>query len=172
MDLGKLRSKISEKYAEGIVLTDEGEEIVLRFPLLSVGDWGELKDKTGVDIWNILLSVSSNTDESKVAAMSEEEIAEMQKQTSLNLLKKIDQKTQILMIYLSMRRYHEGVTMDSVDHIVTYGMDQQEYIKVINFLIYGINSDQIKELKEASESKNVVKAPAKKKAKTPSKVEE
>ena len=124
MDLGKLKGRISEKYAEGIVRTDDGEEVTLRFPLLSVGDWGELKDKTGVDVWKILLSVSSGVDEAKIAKMTEDEILNLQKQSSLDLLKSIDQKTQVYMIYLSLRRYHEEVTMDNVDYIITYGMDQ------------------------------------------------
>jgi len=172
MDLGNLRSKISEKYAEGNVKTDEGENIVLRFPLLTVGDWGELKDKTGVDIWEILLSVSSGVDESKVANMTSLEIEDMQKQSSLNLLKKIDQKTQVLMIYFSLRRCHDNVTPDNVDYIITYGMDQQEYIKVVNFLIYGITSEQISQIKDSADTKNAPKPKAKKKVSATSKDEQ
>ena len=163
MDLKKLCGKISMKYAEGVVNTDEGEQ-TLKFPLLTVGDWGELKDKTGVDIWDLLLSVSSGVDDAKVANMTEKEIETMQRNTSLNLLKKIDQKTQVLMIYLSLRRYHDNVTMEYVDHLIGYGMEQQEYIKVVNFLLYGITTDQIKDLKEKSDTKNAKAAPKTKKA--------
>ncbi len=166
MNLKKLREKISMKYAEGIVKTVDGEE-TLKFPLLTVGDWGELKDKTGVDIWDLLLSVSSGVDDAKVANMTEEEIQQMQKETSINLLKKIDQKTQVLMVYFSLRRIDEEVTPDDVDYILSNGMDQQEYIKIVNFLLYGITSDQVKDLKEKGDAKNAKTAPKKAKS-TPS----
>ena len=157
MDFKKLRTKISMKYAEGIVKTDDGEETV-KFPLLTVGDWGELKDKTGVDIWDLLLSVSAGSEGAAVAKMSAEELEEHQKQTSINLLKKIDQKTQVLMIYFSLRRCHEGVEPDDVDYIITYGMDQAEYIKIVNFLLYGVTSEQVAKMQEVSELKNATKA--------------
>jgi len=157
MDFKKLRTKISMKYAEGIVKTDDGEETV-KFPLLTVGDWGELKDKTGVDIWDLLLSVSAGSEGAAVAKMSAEELEEHQKQTSINLLKKIDQKTQVLMIYFSLRRCHEDVEPDDVDYIITYGMDQAEYIKIVNFLLYGVTSEQVAKMQEVSELKNATKA--------------
>ena len=157
MDFKKLRTKISMKYAEGIVKTDDGEETV-KFPLLTVGDWGELKDKTGVDIWDLLLSVSAGSEGAAVAKMSAEELEEHQKQTSINLLKKIDQKTQVLMIYFSLRRCHDGVEPDDVDYIITYGMDQAEYIKIVNFLLYGVTSEQVAKMQEVSELKNATKA--------------
>ena len=153
MDFKKLRTKISMKYAEGIVKTSDGEETV-KFPLLTVGDWGELKDKTGVDIWDLLLSVSAGSDDAKIAEMSETEIEQMQRETSLNLLKKIDQKTQVLMIYFSARRADDDVTPDDIDYIISNGMDQQEYIKIVNFLLYGVTSEQISDLKEKGDTKN------------------
>ena len=157
MDFKKLRTKISMKYAEGIVKTDDGEETV-KFPLLTVGDWGELKDKTGVDIWDLLLSVSAGSEGAADAKMNAEELEEHQKQTSINLLKKIDQKTQVLMIYFSLRRCHEDVEPDDVDYIITYGMDQAEYIKIVNFLLYGVTSEQVAKMQEVSELKNATKA--------------
>ena len=158
MDLKKLRGKISMKFAEGIVKTDDGEETTLKFPLLTVGDWGELKDKTGVDIWDLLLSVSAGSEGAAVAKMSAEELEEHQKQTSINLLKKIDQKTQVLMLYFSLRRVHENFDLDDVDHIITYGFEQSEYIKVVNFLLYGVTSEQVAKMQEVSELKNGTKA--------------
>ena len=153
MDIKKFRKQISMKFAEGTFETDEGTE-VLQFPLLTVGDWGELKEKTGVDIWDLLLSVSSGADEAKMKDMTTAEIESMQREQSLNLLKKIDQTTQVLMIYFSLRRVHTNVTPDDVDFIVTYGMDQGEYIKIVNFLLYGVTSEQVEELKEKDEAKN------------------
>ena len=158
MKVSSLRKKISIKYAEGIVNTDDGGEVVLRFPLLTSGDWGEFKDKTSIDIWDLLLSVSAGSDSAKVADMNEAELAEHQKETSINLLKKIDQKSQIVMIYLSLRRDDEEVEMDDVDYIVSYGMDQSEYIKIVNFLLYGVTSEQVKELQDDGDTKNEPKA--------------
>ena len=166
MDFKKLRTKISMKYAEGVVKTDDGEETV-KFPLLTVGDWGELKDKTGVDIWDLLLSVSAGADDAKISKMTDAEIEKMQRETSLNLLKKIDQKTQVLMIYFSARRADDNVTPDDIDYIISNGMDQQEYIKIVNFLLYGVTSEQISDLKEKGETKNAKTATKKAKA-TPS----
>lgn len=153
MDIKKFRKQISMKFAEGTFKTDEGTE-TLQFPLLTVGDWGELKDKTGVDIWDLLLSVSSESDNVKISSMSDDEIEKMQRDASLNLLKKIDQKTQVLMIYFSLRRVHTNVTPDDVDFIITYGMEQAEYIKIVNFLLYGVTSEQVAELKEKDDTKN------------------
>ena len=48
--------------------------------------------------------------------------------------------------------------MDDVDYIVSYGMDQSEYIKIVNFLLYGVTSDQVKELQEDGDTKNEPKA--------------
>ena len=158
MKVSSLRKKISIKYAEGIVNTDDGGEVVLRFPLLTSGDWGEFKDKTSIDIWDLLLSVSAGSDSAKVADMNEAELAEHQKETSINLLKKIDQKSQIVMIYLSLRRDDEEVEMDDVDWIVSYGMNQSEYIKIVNFLLYGVTSEQVKELQDDGDTKNEPKA--------------
>ena len=164
MDIGKLRERISMKYVEGQLTTDDGPEI-LKFPLLTVGDWGELKDKTGVNIWDLLLSVSAGIDEAKIAEKTEAEIEREQRNASVALLKKIDQTTQVVMIYFSLRRAHDNLTPDDVDYIITYGMDQQEYIKIVNFLLYGITSDQVKKLKELSDVKNVKTV---KKVRTPS----
>ena len=157
MKASALRKKISMKYAEGIVNTDDGEQ-VMRFPLLTTGDWGEFKDTTGVDVWDLLLSVSAGSEGAAVANMSPEELEEHQKQTSINLLKKIDQKNQIVMIYLSLRRDDEDVAMDDVDYIVSYGMEQSEYIKIVNFLLYGVTSEQVKKMQEVGELKNATKA--------------
>jgi len=101
-----------------------------------------------------LLSVSSESDNVKISSMSDDEIEKMQRDASLNLLKKIDQKTQVLMIYFSLRRVHTNVTPDDVDFIITYGMEQAEYIKIVNFLLYGVTSEQVAELKEKDDTKN------------------
>jgi len=158
MNLKDLKKKIEMKYAEGTVNLEGGETQVLKFPLLTVGDWGELKDNTGVDIWDLLLSVSSGTDEAKVSKMTKAEIEEMQKESSFNLLKKVDQKTQVLMIYYSLRRVHEDVDPETVDYIITYGMDKSEYIQVVNFLLYGVTAEQVSKMQKESELKNVPKA--------------
>jgi len=92
------------------------------------------------------------------ALMTKAEIEEMQKASSINLLKKVDQKTQVLMIYYSLRRVHEDVDPETVDYIITYGMDQSEYIQVVNFLLYGVTAEQVSKMQKESELKNVPKA--------------
>jgi hypothetical protein len=161
VDLEKTRKSISEKFVESTVTIDGGEAVVLKFPLLSIGDLGELKDKTGIDIWDMLLSISSGMDDAVFSKMSDEDIEKMQRKASLDLLKKIDQKAQLYMLYLSLRRGHQNATLENVDYIVTYGMDQADYIKVINFLIHGVSSAQAKEIGGSKNAEVALKGPEK-----------
>ena len=156
MRVSELKKRITEKSVSIWVDTDTGKE-KFRFPLLTVGDWAEVKRETGVDAWELLLSASSEHDPSKLAKMSPEDVADLQRAMSINLLKQVSQAAQQYMVYCSLRRADKDTTLDDADYITTYGLSQNEYMKLVNFLIYGLSSDDATEeaLAEKKEAETV-----------------
>ncbi len=153
MKVSELRKRITEKSVTVTVNTEAGKEAI-KFPLLTVGDWAEVKRETGVDMWDILLSAGSDNDPARLAKMSKEDIEELQRTMSVKLLRQISQAAQRYMVYCSLRRADAETSIEDVDFIITYGMGQNEYMKLINFLLYGLSSDEAS--KEAFEEKKEV----------------
>ena len=138
MKLKELRSKINQKYVVSKVKT-EGGDVEIRFPLLTIGDWAAVKEKTGVDVWNLLLTTSADSDPTKLESMSVKEGESEQRRLSINLLKTLDYSTHKEIVYRSLLHVDPDATDEDVDHIVTYGISGSEFMRVINFLVYNID---------------------------------
>ena len=150
----ELRKRIEEKSVTASIETADGPE-ELEFPLLTIGDWANIKDKTGVDVWSMLLDTSSEMDPAKTSKMSEEEIASLQRKISIDLLKTVGQDAQIAMFHCSLKKVDPDATEDDADYVITYGLNQAEYMRVVNFLLYGISSKQQDENELKKELENL-----------------
>lgn len=152
MDISKIRKKISQKYVTARLETADGIE-ELKFPLLTTGDWAAIKEATGVDIWDILLTTSSQSEQMRTSKLTKEQLEATQREMTVNLLRKITPQAQQIMLWTSLKKADANITAEDVDYITSYGMNQAEYMKVVNFLLYGVSSEQIETLTEEADTK-------------------
>lgn len=143
MKYSEMRKRIKGHKVTAEVKYDDGTTQAISFPFLSIGDWARIKAETGVDMWSTLMQTSFAIDDIPEAKGRKEKAENMQKNASLNVLKNLDYKIQLIMFYYSMKKEDDSVTMDDVDAIISYGMDQATYMKVLMGLAYGVNPDEV-----------------------------
>lgn len=137
-----LRNRIDEKTVKAMIQTRDGEE-EHEFPLLTNADWAEIKDETGVDVWTAMLQTSIDID--PAGKMSDEDRESLQRKATIEFLKGVPPKAQSMILHRSLRQVYPDVELEDVDYVITHGMNQADYMKVINFILYGVSSEQAQE---------------------------
>jgi len=137
-----LRNRIDEKVVKAMIQTRDGEE-EHKFPLLTNADWAIVKDETGVDVWTALLNTSIEVDPG--GKMSDEDRGAAQRKATIEFLKGVPPKAQSMIIFRSLQQIYPDVELEDVDYVITHGMNQSDYLKVINFILYGVSSEQAQE---------------------------
>lgn len=135
MKASKMRKKIKKHNVVVNVNTDSGVE-KLRIPLLTIADWANIEEQTGASVWRALMETTAVPE-----GTTPEDIERAQRETVLSVLKQLDYRVQLEMFYQALLKDDPDITRDDVDWIISYGLDQENYMQALMGLAYGVTSD-------------------------------